>query len=60
MFAPQVHEECIKCGKVIRTVYGSAEWHEANDPMPFDGWCGCIDPETQISRDFAEWENNKK
>jgi hypothetical protein len=36
-FAPPF--ACVKCGKPPRQVYGSAEWHAANDPI--GGYCCC-------------------
>lgn len=32
---------CSKCGKTVRTVWGTMEWHKANDPI--DGYCQCQD-----------------
>lgn len=58
-FAPRMEEECVNCGKVIRTVFGTSEWHEQNDPMPVNGWCDCLHPETALSRQFNAWEKNR-
>jgi hypothetical protein len=47
MFAPETFEECVICGGQIRTVYGSAEWHEENGGIP-DNECHCAEPITAI------------
>lgn len=38
-FKSKLHPICNSCGKPMRVVWGSKEWHEKNDPA--GGYCGC-------------------
>jgi hypothetical protein len=45
---------CKHCGKPVQTVWGSADWHKANDP--FGGYCQCVNNEF---RQLAEAAKSK-
>lgn len=53
MFTPENFEECVICGGQIRTIYGSAEWHEEHGGIP-DNECHCAEPMTAIDKSIME------